>query len=178
MSSAIMGPALLRAGAVIPFVSDGASNSGVVRQGVLCYMSTNGKVVDIQDGATVDTGTNFGRGLLGWSVGQPTTGGNQPVLISPILPGHWYELQSYNTAPTLALMAGASPYGLYIDTGGVAKIHLGNTTNGVALVRGFPFDDSQPLVTDVYGSKAPKVSGWAVGDKVYVEFVEAVRWFK
>ena len=160
----------------LAWVSDGAVNSGVIAAGQIVYMvAATGKLATAAASGTWDTST-IGRGLVGIAK-NATTAGDQPVEFEPIVGGQAYAFQSYGTAPTLALMAAAAPYGM-INDAGVDKVNLSNTTNGIAYKPLPTMEDSQPLIVATNGAKAPKISGWAVGDQVLVTFGEAMRFFK
>lgn len=163
----------------MPFVSDGAINSGVITPGMLCYISTaTGKVGHTAAGASLASNTaNFG-GVVGFAK-NGTTAGDQPVLVEPIVGGKAYELQSFGSAPTLALMAaGLTTYYVIRNDAGVPKIDLATSTNGIAKPVNLAFTDGLPPVATTTGAYAPKLTGYAVGDNVWATFPEAVRHFK
>lgn len=131
-------------------------------------------------GSAIDS-TTISGGILGLAR-NATDASGQTVSVSLLTSFTGLTIPTYSTAPTLALL-GTAPTTYYTgrNDGGVFKINLGTTTNGVFRFWNMDEDSGRPLV--VGGVTAAglqtglhyKTSGYAAGDNVKVIVPTAYR---
>lgn len=153
--------------------------AATIRQGMLLILDNAGAEAGrVKEFAADDAdfaSTALEGGFVGVALHAATVG--QPVTVSLLTTGMGLAIETYSTAPTAAIL-GVAVTTLYTlrNDGGVPKVNLGTTTNGVVRFVNREYTDSQPFTTTDRGN-TPTETG-AAGDRVIITFPEAVRHIK
>lgn len=153
--------------------------AATIRQGMICILdNSGGGAGQVKEFAADDAdfaSTAIEGGLVGLALHAATVG--QPITLDLFAPGMGLCIETYTTAPTAAILGVAATtfYTLRNDAG-TPKVNLGTTTNGVARFVNREITDAQPFTTTDRGY-VPTETG-AAGDRVIIQFPEAVRHLK